>query len=90
MLIGSGWTAAADGLRIWHDQDDGGVAMILASEGLDRLGIEHTLSMAVPRSGARATGVEIHIAPDQYDRLAQWFPSIGHFIDDTAVRCRNH
>lgn len=94
VLIGSGWTTALDGLRIWHDQDDGGVAMIMAADSLDQLGIEHTLSMAVPPNGSRATltdpiaaaGVEIHIPPDQYDRLAHWFPSIGRYIEDTAAR----
>ncbi len=90
VLIGSDWSTSEDGLRIRHDQDDGGVAMIMAADGLDRLGIEHTLIMAVPPSRPHATpvgaGVEIHIAPDQYDRLAYWFPSIGGYIDDTPPR----
>jgi hypothetical protein len=96
VLIGSGWTTAVDGLRIWHDQHDGGVAMIIAADSLDQLGIGHTLRMAVPpyTSGSprRAVdvdeprGVEIHIPPDQFDRLTHWFPSIGQYIEDTTQR----
>lgn len=82
VLIGCGWTTAIDGLRIWHDQDDGGVAMINAADSLDQLGIEHTLRMAVPADERR--GVEIHIPPDQFDQLAHWFPSIGQHIEDTT------
>lgn len=92
VLIAGGWTIAADGLRIWHDLDDHGTGMIAAADGLDRLGIEHTLSMAVPPNGSRTTladsraGVEIHIAPDQYDRLAHWFPSLGGSLEDVTPR----
>jgi hypothetical protein len=96
VLIGCGWITAVDGLRIWHDQDDGAVAMINAADGLDQLGIEHTLRMAVPpyafstRTGpvpaGERRGVEIHIPPDQFDQLAHWFPSIAQYIEDTTPR----
>jgi hypothetical protein len=61
VLLDGGCQVDDDGLRIWRDQRDRGMALLLVGQALTQLGIAHTLTMAVPHPPA---GPALDITPD--------------------------